>query len=322
MSDQMSDPSVAVLDAPDQSPEQFEVAAWLPPLIKVLNYRLASNDQGIELLHRHMAALEAEFHKMLEQQAVKGKKKAKRRHKQIPSAAELDRYREKRLNTTIWQGTARELAGTLRACGYQALADRIRNVVDAFWLPDGSECRTIDLSNNLREDGRDYLTRESASLRALLLLFEDIRNKPAERLSPNTRALLVRQEPVSEEAQARVTAAQIEYDTARLDLRLQAPGGTSVAARSVAHSPGFRSINWFGRTYSFTANQAKVVEMLYENWLAGAPDVDDETLLSAVDHAAPPKRLAPLFRKNKAWGALIVEGGTKGTHRLSDPEPS
>ncbi len=85
-----------------------------------------------------------------------------------------------------------------------------------------------------------------------------------------------------------------------------------------AHSPDFRSLRWFGEVYSFTANQAPVVKCLYENWENGTPDVGDETLLSAVDHDAPPARLSVLFRKHPAWNTLIVLGETKGTKRLAE----
>ena len=82
----------------------------------------------------------------------------------------------------------------------------------------------------------------------------------------------------------------------------------------------FRSIKWCGETYSFTGNQAPVVELLYQNWKQGTLDVGDETLLSAVDPESPPNRLNVLFRDHPAWGKIIVPGKTKGSHRLSPPK--
>jgi len=87
----------------------------------------------------------------------------------------------------------------------------------------------------------------------------------------------------------------------------------------VVPSTDFRSVRWFGEVYSFTANQAPVVKLLFEHWELGAPDVGDDTLLSAVDLEAPPARLAVLFRKHPAWGTMIVPGGTKGTRQLRGP---
>jgi len=87
----------------------------------------------------------------------------------------------------------------------------------------------------------------------------------------------------------------------------------------VAHSTDFRSVRWCGEVYSFTANQAQVIQLLLENWIAGTPDIGDETLLMAVDPEAPPARLHGLFRNHPAWGVMIVAGRTKGTRRLSNP---
>jgi len=87
----------------------------------------------------------------------------------------------------------------------------------------------------------------------------------------------------------------------------------------VLHSDDFRSVRWYGTMYFFTANQAHVIRLLHKNWLAGTPDVGNETLLLAVDREAPPARLDALFRDNEAWGKMIVAGETKGTHRLSTP---
>jgi hypothetical protein len=88
----------------------------------------------------------------------------------------------------------------------------------------------------------------------------------------------------------------------------------------VAHSDDFRSLRWFGTEYSFTANQSRVVAMLYENWERGTPDVGIETLLSGIDHEAPPDRLDAVFRESNAWNEIIVIGSTKGTRRLVEPE--
>lgn len=84
-----------------------------------------------------------------------------------------------------------------------------------------------------------------------------------------------------------------------------------------AHSEDFRSAVWFGATHSFTENQATVVERLWIAWANNTPDVGDETLLQAVDHEAPPRSLRDLFRGNPAWGTMIVQGSTKGSHSLN-----
>jgi hypothetical protein len=83
------------------------------------------------------------------------------------------------------------------------------------------------------------------------------------------------------------------------------------------HGPGFRSVYWFGTEYNFTPLQAPVVQILWECWEDGTPDVPDESLRNAS--GSDNTRLAEIFRGNSAWGAMIVEGATRGTHRLSAP---
>lgn len=82
------------------------------------------------------------------------------------------------------------------------------------------------------------------------------------------------------------------------------------------HSDDFRSLRWDGELYTFTANQAPVIRLLYDHYQRGVPDVGDETLLAAVDPESPPARLATLFRGHVAWTRIVVPGKTKGTHRL------
>ncbi|QDU95186.1 hypothetical protein Pla8534_29980 [Lignipirellula cremea] len=98
------------------------------------------------------------------------------------------------------------------------------------------------------------------------------------------------------------------------------PENEAEPIQTVAHSVDFRSLQWFGTPYTFTANQAPVVRLLYEHWKTGTPEVGDETLLSAVDPEAPPARIDTLFRDHPAWGVMIVRGSTKGTRRLAKPE--
>lgn len=84
------------------------------------------------------------------------------------------------------------------------------------------------------------------------------------------------------------------------------------------HSEDFRSVLWFGASYSFTGNQAPVIARLWKAWENGTPDVGDETLLAAVDPESPPRSLRDLFRGSPAWNTLVVEGGSKGSHRLCE----
>jgi hypothetical protein len=88
------------------------------------------------------------------------------------------------------------------------------------------------------------------------------------------------------------------------------------AAPALRHGPGFRSVNRGGRVFNFTDKQAKAVGVLWGAWESGTPDVADEQLLRSADSDLT--RLGDLFRSNDAWGTLIVEGHTRGAHRMAE----
>lgn len=90
----------------------------------------------------------------------------------------------------------------------------------------------------------------------------------------------------------------------------------------VSHSEDYRSVLWFGEQHTFTPNQAACVKILWEHWEQGTPDVGNATILDTADVSG--NRLDLVFRGRKgyhtAWGTMIVEGKTKGTHRLYPAE--
>ncbi|HDZ20161.1 hypothetical protein LCGC14_0017170 [marine sediment metagenome] len=88
--------------------------------------------------------------------------------------------------------------------------------------------------------------------------------------------------------------------------------------RPATHSPTYRSVNWYGETYTFTGNQAACVKTLWEAWGNGTPDIADDHMLDKA--GIETKRLRDVFRNHPAWGTMIVQGKTKGTHRLNLPE--
>jgi len=92
----------------------------------------------------------------------------------------------------------------------------------------------------------------------------------------------------------------------------------SIRRTTPAHAPDFRSVRWDGALYTFSVAQARVVEMLWDCWRAGTPEVGSETLLEAVDREAPPQSVRGLFRDHPAWGTMIIAGSTKGSHRLAE----
>jgi hypothetical protein len=83
------------------------------------------------------------------------------------------------------------------------------------------------------------------------------------------------------------------------------------------HSDDFRTVNWFGSEYGFTSYQAACVKVWYQHWRAPARDVSDETVLEAAECVS--KRVSDLFKRHPAWNDMIVQGATRGTHRLREP---
>lgn len=85
------------------------------------------------------------------------------------------------------------------------------------------------------------------------------------------------------------------------------------------HSPDFRSVHHSGRSYQFTAIQAKCIAILWQAWEKQTPDCGDDYLLDLVDSNLDDRRLVNLFRQHPAWGTVIVAGATRGTHRIAEP---
>ncbi|MBD3343286.1 MAG: hypothetical protein GF353_29590 [Candidatus Lokiarchaeota archaeon] len=81
------------------------------------------------------------------------------------------------------------------------------------------------------------------------------------------------------------------------------------------HSMDFRSVNYKGKLHTFTERQAHVVQMLYEEFINGTPELGVQTILVNLD--SPNSRLQDTFRDHEAWGELIIPGDKKGTVRLN-----
>lgn len=86
------------------------------------------------------------------------------------------------------------------------------------------------------------------------------------------------------------------------------------------HSDDFRSVHWFGTDYSFTGQQAAAVEILWKEWEHGTPEIGGHTLAVKIDSDS--KRPRDIFKGNPALGTMIVQGKTKGSYRLAEPEKS
>jgi hypothetical protein len=92
----------------------------------------------------------------------------------------------------------------------------------------------------------------------------------------------------------------------------------SKSAEPCRHAPDYRSVRWYGRSYSFTANQAACIKVLWEAWEKGVPEVGDHAVLERAGIVSD--RLDLVFRNQRAWGTMILPGRTRGTHRLVQPK--
>jgi hypothetical protein len=82
----------------------------------------------------------------------------------------------------------------------------------------------------------------------------------------------------------------------------------------------FRSVNWYGTTYEFTATQAACFRVLWEHYQQRTPAVGEQTILESADSSS--SRLSNVFRTKKsyhpAWNSIIVPAG-KGAFKLQRP---
>lgn len=129
--------------------------------------------------------------------------------------------------------------------------------------------------------------------------------------------------------------ARREFDALRLSMirdlaswrsRLEAAASRVIdeiepTVREPWHTADFRSVNWYGTFFEFTPSQAACVGVLWQAWENGAPVVGDAAILEATNSDST--RLSHVFRTAKgyhdAWGTMIIEGQTKGSHRLNEP---
>ena len=83
-----------------------------------------------------------------------------------------------------------------------------------------------------------------------------------------------------------------------------------------SHSDDYRSVTVRGQNFSLTPRQAQVIQILYENFEQGHPDVGKDYILESLNTAN--SRLRDTFKTNlEAWKALIKPGKRRGTHRLN-----
>lgn len=94
-----------------------------------------------------------------------------------------------------------------------------------------------------------------------------------------------------------------------------------VNARKYSHSDDFRSVLFQGVNYKFTTNQARVIQVLWEQSLKGLEAISVDELLDSIDTVADNKnrKMRDVFKKDgkmhEAWKIVIVPAG-KGYYKL------
>lgn len=118
---------------------------------------------------------------------------------------------------------------------------------------------------------------------------------------------------------------------APVEVRIQLASGKEIAhpfprpraempskARQRRAGPGYRSALWDGVEYAFSATQARAVQVLWEAWESGMPELHHLEVVRLADSDQP--SLRNLFARHPAWGVMIVHGSGKGMVRLAPPE--
>lgn len=103
-----------------------------------------------------------------------------------------------------------------------------------------------------------------------------------------------------------------------------APQSLQFQQETIKCSDDFRSVAWGTEQFSFTAQQAACIGVLWKHFTNGTSEVGQEYVLEHVDSSAT--RLRDVFKVGSeihpAWGKLITKGLTKGVYRLSEPKNS
>jgi hypothetical protein len=79
-------------------------------------------------------------------------------------------------------------------------------------------------------------------------------------------------------------------------------------------SEDYRSILFKDKPYTLTRGQSVIVKLLHQAHLKGTPDLDKQTLLSAIE--AETSQVKDSFRNSPLWKELIVSR-RRGTYRLN-----
>jgi hypothetical protein len=103
------------------------------------------------------------------------------------------------------------------------------------------------------------------------------------------------------------------------EVRLPFPPAPADTPGACTHSTDFRACTVHGEEYAFSPGQAATVRVLWEAHDAGSPELGQETVLDRAGLES--SQLRDVFKgrggaMHPAWGALIIQGRSKGAFRL------
>lgn len=117
-----------------------------------------------------------------------------------------------------------------------------------------------------------------------------------------------------EESQSEAAGEEKPADLPVADAQMQSPVDPMESDHRI--SDDGRSLNWFGKTYTFTPYQAAMVKVLFDNFTNGTPLVGSATLLEAADSRG--QKVSHIFRNSPAWKTIIFSPA-KGLYKLEQP---
>ena len=91
-----------------------------------------------------------------------------------------------------------------------------------------------------------------------------------------------------------------------------------------SHSEDFSFVNWYGAEYEFNSSQARVIEMLWNEWKRHGLGLNEATIGDRLGSTAEHFRLKHTFRakgrQHPAWDAMIHRSGS-ARYRLVPRDP-
>ena len=84
------------------------------------------------------------------------------------------------------------------------------------------------------------------------------------------------------------------------------------------YSGDYREVRVGDQRFDLTTNQARVVELLHQQYLKGASSLSQGHILENLEIGS--QNLAQVFRGASAWNRLVVRAEGKGMYRLNFPQ--